>query len=85
MGAPSRSAIPAYETLNLAVDALVPFTVDHRQRTLDLSLSVLNLLDKRYNAFEYGSAGGYFSNGSPVVLGYPGTPLTVYGQLALGF
>lgn len=85
VGAPSRSSIAGYQTVNLSLDAKFPVTAEGRDMTIDASVSVLNVLGARYNFFEYGSAGGYFGNGSPVVLGYQGAPRSIYGQVGIMF
>jgi iron complex outermembrane receptor protein len=83
--APSNTTMAAYNTLNLAIDAQVPFEVAGYGKKLDFSLALLNVTNNKFNIYEYESAGGYFSNGSPVALGYPGAPLTVYGTVGISF
>ena len=87
-GAPSNQTMPAYGTLNLAVKATVPLHLSHGwgTRYLDLKLTALNVLDKKYNIYEYTSSGGYFGTPSGGYnLAYPGAPFTIYGSVGLRF
>ncbi|WP_455379730.1 TonB-dependent receptor domain-containing protein [Acidihalobacter prosperus] len=73
IGAPGTQKMPAYGTLNLGLDLDIP-THGH---VVKVSLSVLNALNKKYNVYEYVSAGGYFGgNSAGATLAYPGAPLT---------
>lgn len=87
-GAPSSQTMPAYGTLNLAVKATVPLHLPGGwgTRYLDLKLTALNVLNKKYNAYEWVSSGGYF--GTPTGgynLAYPGAPFTIYGTVGVRF
>jgi iron complex outermembrane recepter protein len=67
--------MPSYETASLAIK--VPY------KFLNFSVNMLNLFGKRYNIYEYVSAGGYY--GTPTAgytFAYPGAPFTVYASLA---
>lgn len=87
IAAPSAQTMPSYETLNLG--AKIPF------RHFDLNLAALNVLNKRYNEYEYISAGNYFGTaGNPSLkpdeqtgyrLAYPASPFTIYGDVTVHF
>lgn len=87
VGAPSNQTMPAYGTLNLGLDVDVPMHVAGGSHLLKVSLDVLNALDKKYNAYEYISSGGYF--GTPqsqgALLAYPGAPTTAYLSVTADF
>lgn len=83
--APSSSTFAAYQTFNASIDAKVPFSVHGFGKTLDVSLTVLNITNNKMNIYAYESAGGYFGNGAPTLLGYPGAPMTLYGQVGISF
>ncbi|MHB1023950.1 MAG: carboxypeptidase regulatory-like domain-containing protein [Acidobacteriaceae bacterium] len=77
-GAPSTQTMPGYGTMNLGVK--VPFHM------VDFKLNALNVLNKKYNEYEYISSGGYF--GTPTggyTLAYPAAPATVYGGVSVHF
>ena len=77
-GAPSPQTEAAFGTVNAGVK--IPF------RYVEFSLTMLNLLNKQYNEYEYISSGGYFGtpNGG-YILAYPGQPFTAYGALTVKF
>ena len=83
--APSNTTMSAYGTLNASLDAQIPFTVAGFGKKLDISLAILNFTNNKFNIYEYMSAGGYFGNGVPTALGYPGAPMTLYGQVGISF
>ena len=84
--APSSQQLAAYGTLNVGVNAKVPFTLYGQDRALDLSLSVLNATGNKYNAYLYISSGGYFGTPSGGYgLAYPGAPTTVYASVGVSF
>lgn len=77
-GAPSTQTMPGYGTMNLGVK--VPY------RMFDFKLNALNVLNKKYNEYQYISSGGYF--GTPTggyELAYPASPATVYGGMSVHF
>ena len=85
-GAPSGQTLAAYGTLNVGVNTQVPVTIDNKVRTINLSLSVLNATDNRYNSYLYLSSGGYFgTTNSGYGLAYPGAPMTIYGSVGVSF
>lgn len=86
LGAPSNQTMPAYGLLNLGVNVDVPFETS-TLRNLRFDLSVLNVLDKKYNEYEYISSGGYFVSPSSqgALLAYPGAPRTVYLSVEAAF
>jgi iron complex outermembrane receptor protein len=88
IGAPSNQTMPGYGTLNVAVKTTIPVHFGGRfgTRYVDVSLTALNILNKRYNEYEYISSGGYFSTpNNGYLLAYPGAPFTIYGTVGLHF
>lgn len=87
LAAPSPQTMPSYETLNLG--AKIPF------RHFDLNLTALNVLNKRYNEYEYISSGSYFGTAgnssltpdeqAGYRLAYPASPFTIYGDVTVHF
>ena len=77
-GAPSNTSMPSYTTANLSFTAPI--------KRLNLSVSMLNLFNSKYNEWEYISSGGYFGtpNGG-YILAYPGAPFTAYGTISYQF
>ncbi len=77
-GAPSQQTMPAYGTANLAFNMPIKF--------MNLSISMLNLLNKKYNEYEFVSSGGYYGtpNGG-YTLAYPAAPFTTYGTISFHF
>ena len=79
IGAPSNQTMPSYGTVNLSFKAPI-------RKFLDLDLMLLNVLNKKYNEYEYISSGGYF--GTPTggyTLNYPAPPFTIYGSVDIHF
>lgn len=81
-------ALPSYGILGFSASATVP-TSGTSVQDLKFTVEVDNLADKKYNSFEYISAGGFygaggrtnpFSVGTNAVLGYPGAPRAVYAS-----
>jgi len=77
-GLPSNQTMAGYGTANLSF--VVPY------KFMNLSLSVMNLFNKKYNEYEYISSGGYYGtpNGG-YALAYPGAPLSTYGTVSFHF
>lgn len=76
--APSHLTMPAYETANLSLSLPIKFL------TFDVDLQ--NMLNRRYNVYEYISSGGYYGTSSAgYTFAYPGAPITVYGTLEFHF
>jgi iron complex outermembrane recepter protein len=78
-GGPSNQTMPGYGTANLSFVAPI-------MKYINLSVSIINLTNKRYNGYEYISSGGYF--GTPTggyILAYPGAPLSTYGTISFQF
>ncbi|MCL4542439.1 MAG: TonB-dependent receptor [Deltaproteobacteria bacterium] len=87
-GAPSSQTIPSFNVLNASISAKIPF--NNRQAGLPkaaiVKLTVLNLLNHKYNEYEYITAGGYFGgNSAGQVLAYPGMPIATYLTMTLKF
>jgi iron complex outermembrane receptor protein len=78
-GLPSNQTMPAYTTANLSFTAPI-------KKYVNLSVSLLNLFNNKYNEYEWISSGGYFGtpNGG-YVLAYPGAPLSTYGTISFQF
>ncbi|MBN2679904.1 TonB-dependent receptor [Acidithiobacillus montserratensis] len=84
---PSSQKIPAYDTLNLGLESVIP---THGSvpllKDVKLNLDVLNVTNNHYNSFEYVSSGGLLlGNSQGQVLALPGAPLTVYGSISADF
>ena len=87
-GAPSQQTMPSFGTLNLALKATVPVHLGGAlgTRYVDASVTLLNVLNKQYNQYEFISSGGYFGTSTGgYTLAYPGAPLTVYGTVGVHF
>ncbi|MHB1690459.1 MAG: TonB-dependent receptor [Thiomonas sp.] len=85
LGAPSQKTIPAYGTFNIGLDGEVPFA-HSSLHDVRFSVDVLNVLDKRYNAFEEVTSGGLLGgNSQGQVLGLPGAPRTFYASVNADF
>lgn len=84
--APSSQQLPGYGVLNIGINATVPIVVANKERSVKLSLSVLNATNNRYNSYLYISSGGYYgTTNSGYGLAYPGAPMTVYGSVGVSF
>ena len=78
-GAPDNATMPSYTTANLSFTAS-PI------KFVNLSLSVQNLFNKKYDNYEYISSGGYFGTSTNgYILAYPGAPLSTYGTVSFQF
>lgn len=86
----SSKKIPAYGFVNASAELDIPVGDNLMKATLEVD----NLMNKRYNSFEYVSSGGAYggtvggngvSNGAGSVLALPGAPRTVYLTLAMEF
>jgi iron complex outermembrane receptor protein len=85
-GAPSNQTLSAYGTLNVGINATVPITLYGKDRDINLSLSVLNATNNKYNNYLYLSSGGYYNTTtSGYGLGYPAPPMTIYGSVGVSF
>lgn len=84
----SQQKIPAYGLINLGMDVRIPMRrFDPDLHYVDLNAQIMNLFDRRYNGFEYVSAGGAYGSGgytNPTsvgagsVLAYPGAGRAFY-------
>lgn len=84
--APSNTTMGAYQTLNASIDVKKPFSVAGFGKTLDVSFTILNFTNNRFNIYQYlDSPNDYFGVGGSPMLAYPGAPMTMYGQVALSF
>ncbi len=81
-GAPDSMTMPGYGTANLSFVAPI-------KKYVNLSVTMTNLFNKKYNEFEYISSGGYFTpftgTSAGAILGYPGAPLSTYGTISFQF
>ena len=82
---PSSTKLPAYGIWNAALRLRIArrYLFDDLHH-LTVSFDVLNLLGKRYNAFEYRSGGGFGLNNGQLA-GMPGAPRTYYMSVAARF
>ncbi|WP_123103970.1 TonB-dependent receptor [Acidithiobacillus sulfuriphilus] len=85
-GAPSDTAkVPAYALLNLAIRATIPIHMP-LLKAITANLSMLNVLGRKYDGYEYISSGGvYGPTSAGKILGYAGAPRTVYAELEAKF
>jgi iron complex outermembrane receptor protein len=93
--APDYRSMPAYQTFNLAMKVSFPIRMPYAGTKLaDVTLTALNILNRRYNSYQYISGGGYFGTngaGAPAqyaagyINAYPGAPFSLYGSLAIHF
>ncbi|MDE2463424.1 MAG: TonB-dependent receptor [Alphaproteobacteria bacterium] len=86
-GMPTNQKLGSHGVLNLALAATMPSSwyADAAKR-VTLKIEVMNVLDDKYNQFEYISAGGLYgtaTGGYPIV--YPGAPQAVYATIAVAF
>ncbi len=86
-GAPSRQQIPGYGVLNMALATTLPSSwYGDAVKSVKLKLEVMNLLDSKYNFFEYVSAGGLYGTATGgYALAYAGPPRAVYGTISVRF
>ncbi len=86
-GAPSTQKLPGYNVLNAGLGVTLPMGHgDGHLQTVRVTFSILNLLNKQFNEYEYVSAGGYLGgNSAGATLGYPGAPRTYYVSADLRF
>ena len=77
----SSQKIPAYGIFNASAEWDVPVG----GKLLKATLEIDNLLNKQYNAFEYVSSGGTYSDAGGTALALPGAPRTVYLTLGAQF
>ncbi len=84
---PSNQKMAGYGTLNMSAKLNVPVNLPYAgHKTMDVSLTALNVTGNKYNAFEYISSGGYFGTStSGYRLAYPGAPFTIYGSVGFHF
>jgi iron complex outermembrane receptor protein len=88
-GAPtSHQTIPDFNLLNASFSVKVPFSrpIAGAPKMAEIKFTVLNLLNKQYNEYEYITAGGYLGgNSAGSTLAYPGMPISAYATLNLKF
>ncbi len=86
-GSPSAQTLPSYNLVNAALALSLPVgNLSGHPEVLKLSFSLLNVLDKRFNAYAYVSSGGYLGgNSAGATLAYPGAPRTYYVSADLRF
>ncbi len=89
-GLPDNTSMPSYNTLNASLEfEILPTLKLSKQAKLKdvkLTLTALNITNKKYNEFEYISSGGLYGtpNGG-YILAYPGMPFTAYVSLRADF
>jgi iron complex outermembrane receptor protein len=88
---PSNQQMSSYGTLNLGIKA--PY-----KRFMEFDVNAQNVLNTKYNIYEFISSGGYYGTNSAGIFGpsanpeqagyalaYPGAPVAVYGTLQFHF
>lgn len=83
---PSRQKMSSFTTTNIGCNMVIPLHVAYTKK-LNISLSLLNLFNSKYNTYQYISGGSYYFGKASrgYMIGYPGAPLTVYGSVSLDF
>jgi iron complex outermembrane recepter protein len=86
-GAPTNQSIASYGVVNLALAATLPASwYGNAVKDVKLKVEVMNALDRKYNFFEYISAGGLYGTSSAgYPLAYAGPPRAVYGTISVDF
>lgn len=88
-GTPLAQTMPGYNLVNGAFSVIIPTGAGGSgggEQTVKITFSVLNLLNKQYNEYEYVTSGGYFGGASAgATLAYPGAPRTYYISADLRF
>ena len=83
-GLPTRNKLGGYGILNLGMKVALATPKTTFVHAVDFNVDLLNVLNNKYNAFEYYSGGGYY--GVPgQLLAEPGAPFTAYGSLNVKF
>lgn len=85
---PNGLQIPSYNLVN----GSLAFRLENKLTPLGISISATNLLNRKYNPFEYVSAGAYFAGapgqsvnyGTNQILADPGPPREVQVTLTFG-
>ncbi|MHB1665752.1 MAG: TonB-dependent receptor [bacterium] len=86
-GGPTQQKMPSYGIVNASIniktinfDKMVPGL-----RSAQLSFSVYNLLNKKFNSNEYFSSGAYFGAGEGDLLANPGAPRMFFASVTMKF
>ena len=83
-GLPTRNKLGGYGILNLGMKVALATSKVKFVHAVDFNVDLLNVLNNKYNSFEYYSGGGYY--GIPgQLLAEPGAPFTAYGSLNVKF
>ena len=77
--------IPSYGILNFSASVDFPTNWSEGVQDLKVAFDVDNLADKKYNAFEYITAGGLYNTGAGAVIAFPGAPRVWYVTLSASF
>lgn len=79
-GTPTEQNLPSYNLVNASMGVRVPVgNLAGGPESVKFTFSVLNLLNRQYNEYEYVSSGGYLGgNSAGATLAYPGAPRTYY-------
>ncbi len=84
--APTFEHMGGFATTNLSLEATKPVHVAYTSiKSVDLTLTALNVFNREYHSYSVISAGGYFGGTPGYLMGYPGAPLTVYGSVGVHF
>lgn len=77
--------IPSYGILNFSTSVDFPTNWAEGIQDMKATFEVDNLADKKYNSFEYITAGGLYNTGAGAVIAFPGAPRTWYVTLTASF
>ncbi len=85
---PSSQTIPNFNVLKASISAKIPFNNQEAglPKAAIIKLTVLNLLDHKYNKYEYITKRSYHKKlGTNAVLAYPGMPIAFYATITFKF
>ena len=84
IGAPTRTKLPGYGLLNLGMKVALSTRHTGYLHRITFNVDLLNVLNKKYNVFEYVSSGGYYGVAGQT-LAEPGAPFTAYASINAHF
>jgi iron complex outermembrane receptor protein len=86
-GLPDTQKMPSYNTLNASIsfDILNTTRSISYLKDVQLTLTALNITNKKYNEFEYISSGGYYGVNGGYIQAYPGAPFAIYASIRANF
>jgi iron complex outermembrane receptor protein len=77
--------IPSYGILNLSASVDFPTSWSDGLQDVKATFELDNLADKKYDSFEYITAGGLYNTGAGATLAFPGAPRTWYVTVTASF